>query len=720
MSQIDRINGLVGSIAVKAPCKVATTANITLSGEQTIDGVAVTAGDRVLVKDQTTASENGIYDVSATAWSRSPDFNGARDATQETMVRIVSGTVNSSQTYKLDTANPAIGTSSLSFSYANFPPHPSGLTLADGLVALRTIDPIDGAQAITAYRTTIGDEGGGDWYADTSDLSTEVAADTQSGIYVAPNSDLTGASGAWVRRDAHPLPAHFGALGDGSDDTLALTGMDAVLGYIYLNGGVHNITGTLNLSGIFIGRGKIMSNDAFDTISSRESQPTCHIDVTGTMSGSPVSYGSAISKGDQSFTVANSFTKGDVLVLRNNPGVATDRRKELIKVVKADASSFKIAGGVAYDYAASSITFEKVNTKKVYVHDNIEFENIYFEVDLTENFEMSGVLTRSLVYVGQTYNSIMDVVFAPDSTNCRITFAEACKNGMVRCVGGGKNAIDAHGDIKLNTGVHNFNINVVSDGVAAENTTGQDSSNALHIDPAYYGNPSGYDYLPCTNISGKVESRGNDAAVFLGGTSTYGFGCEDVDLIITGTDGSNIQYVNNCKIDATAVQRISANPELAFYGSANIECYSNTIPFLSTSAGVSVDNIKWNASLDGVVRVYGFTTAGTATYPVKWGKTGVINGLAYTDIKVKWTGHTGTGQLRVGLTDGLVSNTADNVTATILDTDIATAAVLDFVATSAGEDQFVIRDSSRTTVNVVAAGFLTLRVFRKIGALGTL
>lgn len=62
---------------VKRSVKAATTANITLSGTQTIDGVALVAGDRVLVKNQTTAAQNGIYVVSATAWSRAPDANTA-------------------------------------------------------------------------------------------------------------------------------------------------------------------------------------------------------------------------------------------------------------------------------------------------------------------------------------------------------------------------------------------------------------------------------------------------------------------------------------------------------------------------------------------------------------------------------------------------------------------------------------------------------------------
>src|SRR5881394_769271 len=47
----------------------ATTANVTLSGEQTIDGVA-TSGSAVLVKDQTDAKQNGVYTTSSGAWSR--------------------------------------------------------------------------------------------------------------------------------------------------------------------------------------------------------------------------------------------------------------------------------------------------------------------------------------------------------------------------------------------------------------------------------------------------------------------------------------------------------------------------------------------------------------------------------------------------------------------------------------------------------------------------
>lgn len=112
----DRISGVETALAIKAPVKVATTANITLSGTQTIDGVAVVAGDRVLVKNQTDATKNGIYVAAAAAWSRATDFNGSRDVAQGTAVYVAQGTANAGLRYTQTTADPVIGTTNLTFS----------------------------------------------------------------------------------------------------------------------------------------------------------------------------------------------------------------------------------------------------------------------------------------------------------------------------------------------------------------------------------------------------------------------------------------------------------------------------------------------------------------------------------------------------------------------------------------------------------------------------
>ena len=67
------LQSYAAGISWKQPCVAATLASITLSGLQDIDGHTVEAGDRVLVKNQGTASQNGIYLASASAWTRALD-----------------------------------------------------------------------------------------------------------------------------------------------------------------------------------------------------------------------------------------------------------------------------------------------------------------------------------------------------------------------------------------------------------------------------------------------------------------------------------------------------------------------------------------------------------------------------------------------------------------------------------------------------------------------
>lgn len=115
-----RYNGLVGSAAIKPPVKVATTANITLSGLQTIDGVALAENDRVLVKNQSDGISNGVYTASSGVWGRAADFNGAYDVVQGTMISVVLGAMNGGYIFSVDTVTPVIGTSSINFSQKIF------------------------------------------------------------------------------------------------------------------------------------------------------------------------------------------------------------------------------------------------------------------------------------------------------------------------------------------------------------------------------------------------------------------------------------------------------------------------------------------------------------------------------------------------------------------------------------------------------------------------
>lgn len=114
-----RLEGLTTSVAVKAPCRAGTTANVTLSGLQTVDGVALAEGDRVLVMVQTDATANGIYVASSGAWRRAKDFNGSLDAVGGTLVGVSSGEANQSSYWRVVGSGPVdIGTDEIEFGSA--------------------------------------------------------------------------------------------------------------------------------------------------------------------------------------------------------------------------------------------------------------------------------------------------------------------------------------------------------------------------------------------------------------------------------------------------------------------------------------------------------------------------------------------------------------------------------------------------------------------------
>jgi hypothetical protein len=100
------------ALAWKNPCKAATTANITLSGTQTIDGISIIAGDRVLVKDQTAATENGIYQCAAGAWSRATDADSAAEL-EGAAVIVQQGTASADTTWVQTTDGITLGSSNI-------------------------------------------------------------------------------------------------------------------------------------------------------------------------------------------------------------------------------------------------------------------------------------------------------------------------------------------------------------------------------------------------------------------------------------------------------------------------------------------------------------------------------------------------------------------------------------------------------------------------------
>jgi hypothetical protein len=122
-------SGSTSTEAVKEPVYAVATSNITLSGIQSIDGVSVSAGKRVLVAGQSGGVTNGIYVAASGAWTRASDWAAAATIKSGCTIQVVAGG-HAGATMVVSTADPiVVGTTSVSFTSRQF----VDLTGADGV-----------------------------------------------------------------------------------------------------------------------------------------------------------------------------------------------------------------------------------------------------------------------------------------------------------------------------------------------------------------------------------------------------------------------------------------------------------------------------------------------------------------------------------------------------------------------------------------------------------
>ncbi len=108
------VDQLLAGLRWKDPVKAATTGNITLSAAQTVDGVSLVAGDRVLVRAQTDQKTNGIYVVATGAWARATDADSASELLNAA-VFVSQGTQYADTAWVCTTDSISLGTSNLTF-----------------------------------------------------------------------------------------------------------------------------------------------------------------------------------------------------------------------------------------------------------------------------------------------------------------------------------------------------------------------------------------------------------------------------------------------------------------------------------------------------------------------------------------------------------------------------------------------------------------------------
>ena len=194
---------------VKESVKAATTGNITLSGTQTIDGVSLSDGDRVLVKNQTTGSENGIYVVASSGWSRAADADADSEVTAGLFTFVEEGTVNGDAGFSLTTNDDiTVGTTALSFSQFS---GAGNITGGDGIQK-------------SGSELSIDAKANGGLVIESSELAVDLGASSITGTLAITDGGTGGTSASAARTNLGvAIGSDVQAHGDVLDDLSGLT-----------------------------------------------------------------------------------------------------------------------------------------------------------------------------------------------------------------------------------------------------------------------------------------------------------------------------------------------------------------------------------------------------------------------------------------------------------------------------------------------------------------
>jgi hypothetical protein len=179
------VDTVAQGLDAKASCLAATTANITLSGAQTIDGVSVVAGNRVLVKDQTAPEDNGIYLCASGAWTRTTDA-ATFDSLVSAFTFIEQGSTNADAGFVCTAdAGGTIGTTAIPFSQfsgAGTFTAGTGLTLTGTVFSLTSpVAVANGGTGLTSLGTGVATFLG---TPSSANLAAAVSDETGSGALV--------------------------------------------------------------------------------------------------------------------------------------------------------------------------------------------------------------------------------------------------------------------------------------------------------------------------------------------------------------------------------------------------------------------------------------------------------------------------------------------------------------------------------------------------------
>src|ERR1700746_507987 len=179
------VDNVAQGLSTKTSVRALAAANITLSGTQTIDGVALASGDTVLCIAQTTGSQNGSYTVASGAWTRTPDFDDVNDQTRSPYWFVGEGTAYAASGWVMTTWPYTIGSTALAFTQftgAGEIIAGNGLSKSGNTLSINTAVTVDISTPQTLTNKSI--------------AATQLTGTLQAGQFPALTGDVTTPSGS--------------------------------------------------------------------------------------------------------------------------------------------------------------------------------------------------------------------------------------------------------------------------------------------------------------------------------------------------------------------------------------------------------------------------------------------------------------------------------------------------------------------------------------------
>lgn len=220
----DYVDTARAGLSIKDPVRVASTANVVITTGTllTIDGVVLVAGNRVLLKNQTTASENGIYTANVGAWTRTTDANISAEVVGGLAVWVNEGTVNGDSRWVLTTNDTiTLDTTALTFT-KDF--QASDVVAGTGLTKSgNQLDVVGTTNRITANADSIDIAS---TYVGQTSITTvgTITTGTWNGTDIAVADGGTGANTAvGARTNLGAIGKYAVNIGDGTATTITIT-----------------------------------------------------------------------------------------------------------------------------------------------------------------------------------------------------------------------------------------------------------------------------------------------------------------------------------------------------------------------------------------------------------------------------------------------------------------------------------------------------------------